>query len=154
MLLYALTGEARYSDAALKGARFDIDDAANAEKGAKPGEHPYVPPSYCCGVAGVVDFFCDLYPVTGDSAHAAFARNAGSYLVTVAIADGEGRKWKNGATAPSGPVASKATDCNVDLMIGASGEALALLRVLSLDRPQEPVRWLPDRAVTVAPVAK
>jgi lantibiotic modifying enzyme len=154
LLLHAVTGEQRWRDMALKGARFVIDYAANAEKQGKDGEKPYVPPSYCCGVAGVVEFFCDLARVTKDEAHAAFARKAGQYLVDVAIQDGDGRKWKNGPSVPGGPFVADSAGHNVDLMIGAAGEALALLRLLTLDREQEAVRGMPDRAVVAQRVPK
>jgi lantibiotic modifying enzyme len=154
LLLAAVTGDASYLDVAKKGANFVVDYAANAEKSGKDGEKPYVPPSYCCGVAGVVDFFCDLSRVTHDAAHAAFAKKAGSYLVDVAIADGDGRKWKNGQSVPGGPVAASATSHNVDLMLGAAGEALALLRLMTIDREKDPVRGMPDRAVSAPPAKK
>jgi lantibiotic modifying enzyme len=147
LLLHAQTGDQRWLDAALAGARWVMAYQAQGETQAQGGKAPYYPPSFCCGVAGVVDFFCDLYRVTKDEQFAAFARKAGGYLVDVAIADGDGRKWRNGAQAPGGPVASKSTDCNVDLMIGASGEALALLRLLTLTAAEDPVRHLPDRRV-------
>lgn len=152
LLLHAITGEARYREIAEKGANFVVQYAANAEKAGADGQKPYVPPSYCCGVAGVVEYFCDLHRVTKNDAHAAFAKKAADYLVDVAIADGNGRKWKNGQTAPGGPVAADAKSCNVDLMIGAAGEALALLRVLTDDRAENPLRGMPDRAIT-APAA-
>ena len=154
LLLHAITGEARYLDVARKSARFVVDYAANAEKSSAGAERPYVPPSLCCGVAGVVDFFCDLSRVTHDAADAAFARKAGDYLVEVAIADGDGRKWKNGRSAPGGPVAANSSGHNVDLMLGAAGEALALLRLMTIDRAEDPVRAMPDRAVTVPPAKK
>jgi lantibiotic modifying enzyme len=152
LLLHSITGEARYREIAEKGANFVVQYAANAEKAGTDGQKPYVPPSYCCGVAGVVEFFCDLHRVTKNDAHAAFAKKAADYLVDVAIQDGNGRKWKNGQTAPGGPVAADAKSCNVDLMIGAAGEALALLRVITDDRAVDPLRGMPDRAIT-APAA-
>jgi lantibiotic modifying enzyme len=148
LLLHAVTGDARYLDAARKGARFVVAYAADAEKTGVDGQKPYVPPSLCCGVAGVVDFFCDLTRVTHDPADAAFAHKAGDYLVDVAIADGDGRKWKNGQSVPGGPVAADSTGHNVDLMLGAAGEALALLRLMTIEREADPVRSLPDRTVT------
>ncbi len=153
LLLYAVTGEARYLDAARKGARFVEDYAANAEKAGVDGKKPYVPPSLCCGVAGVVDFFCDLTRVTHDAADAAFGKKAGDYLIDVAIADGAGRKWQNGQSVPGGPAAADSSGHNVDLMLGAAGEALALLRLLTLDREADPVHSLPDRSVS-APAPK
>ncbi|MEO6595411.1 MAG: lanthionine synthetase LanC family protein, partial [Planctomycetota bacterium] len=153
LLLHAITGETRYLDAANKGALFVVDYAANAEKAGTDGEKPYVPPSLCCGVAGVVDFFCDLSRVTHDPAHAAFAKKAGDYLVDVAVVDGDGRKWKNGQSVPGGPATADSAGYNVDLMIGAAGEALALLRLMTIDRAVDPVRSMPDRSVS-APAAK
>ena len=153
LLLHAVTGEVRYRDIATKGARFVVDYAAAAEKPAADGKPPYVPPSYCCGVAGVVEFFCDLHRVTHAPEHAAFAKKAGQYLIDVAIADGDGRKWKNGQSVPGGPVAADSAGHNVDLMLGAAGEALALLQLLVIDKDVSPVRGLPDRSVS-APAAK
>jgi lantibiotic modifying enzyme len=155
LLLESITGDKRYGEAARKGAQFVVDYAAKAAAGkGEDGNPPYVPPSYCCGVAGVVDFFCDLSRVTHDPADAAFARKAGGYLVEVAVADGDGRKWKNGQTAPGGPVAADSKGYNVDLMVGAAGEALALLRLMTLDREIDPVRGMPDRAVAAPPAKK
>jgi len=148
LLLASITGEARYREAAQKGGRFIVAYAADAEKQGQDGQPPYVPPSYCCGVAGVVEYFCDLYRTTGDAKDAAFARKAGQYLLDVAIADGDGRKWKNGQSVPGGPVAASSTGFNIDLMLGAAGESLALLHLLLLDRDVDPVRGMPDRAVT------
>lgn len=153
LLLSAITGDAKYRAIAEQGANFVVQYAAAAEKQQPDGKQPYVPPSYCCGVAGVVEFFCDLHAVTKSDAHAAFARKAGDYLLTVAIADGDGRKWKNGQSAPGGPVAADSKACNVDLMLGAAGEAMALLRLSLLGREAMPMRTLPDRTTT-APRAK
>lgn len=154
LLLAAITGDKHYREIAEKGANFVVRYAADAEKAAPDGQKPYVPPSYCCGVAGVVDFFCDLHRVTKNDAHAGFAKKAADYLLDIAIADGDGRKWKNGQSAPGGPVAADSKACNVDLMLGAAGEAMALLRVLTLDRATDPVRGLPDRTITAPAFAK
>ena len=145
--LHAATGEQRYLDAALGGARWVMAYQEQGKTAAAGAELPYYPPSFCCGVAGVVDFFCDLYRATGKPEFAAFARKAGQYLIDVAIRDGDGVKWKNGAQAPGAPVAGRSGDCNVDLMLGASGEAMALLRLLTLDAAEDPIRHLPDRRV-------
>lgn len=153
LLLHAITGESRYREIADKGAKFVVAYAEQAEKTGEDGKKPYVPPSYCCGVAGVVEFFCDLHRVSKDPAHAAFAKKAGDYLIDVAIADGDGRKWKNGQSVPGGPVAANSSGHNIDLMLGAAGEALALLQLIALERADNPIRGLPDRTVT-APAGK
>jgi lantibiotic modifying enzyme len=154
LLLHAITGEGRYREIAEKGANFVVQYAANAEKAGADGQKPYVPPSYCCGVAGVVEFFCDLHRVTKSDAHRAFATKAGDYLLEVAITDGDMKKWRNGQAVPGGPVAADSKGCNLDLMLGAAGEALALLHLATLDQPISPVRGLPDRAVTAPALAK
>ncbi len=139
LYLHALTGEARYLDTARASARWVMAQAPAAD-GTAPV--PAFPPSLCCGVAGVVDFFCDLHRATGDAEFAAFARRAADYLVQSAVADGDGVKWAGGATH-----AGANKQHGVDLMLGAPGEALALLRVLTLDAKVDPVRSLPDRRV-------
>ncbi|MBL8754574.1 MAG: hypothetical protein JNK15_14820 [Planctomycetes bacterium] len=146
LLLHAMTKEERYLTVAKQGANFLVGYAKAAEQVGTDGKRPYVPPSYCCGVAGVLEFFCDLHRVTGDAAHAAFARKAGQYLLDVAIADGDGRKWKNGASAP-GPGKADTDGHDAGLMLGAAGEALALLQLSLLDQKEMPLQRLPDRTL-------
>jgi lantibiotic modifying enzyme len=146
LLLHSMTGEQRYLDLANKGARFMVDYADKARQRDAQGQAQYVPPSYCCGVAGVLEYFCDLHRVTHDPAHADYAKRAGQYLLDIAIADGDGRKWKNGRSVP-GPKASDAEGHNIDLMIGAAGEAFALLQLLTIEAASPVVRGLPDRAI-------
>jgi len=140
LLLHQQTGDKRYLDAALASAHWVMAQAGSGEKDAPP---PPFPPSLCCGVAGVLDFFCDLYRATGDQRFADFAARAGGWLIATAQADGDGLKWKNG----SSPDAGNKEHHGVDLMQGASGEALALLRLLTIDQKTDPVRSLPDRSV-------
>ncbi len=140
LLLHAQGGEPRYLDAALAGARFVM---AQAPADAPAESAAAFPPSFCCGVAGVLDFFCDLHRVTGAAEHAAFAARAGDYLLRAAVADGAGLKWPRGATHDP---ANRGGE-SVDLMLGAAGEALALLRLATLHEPRDPVRHLPDRTV-------
>jgi lantibiotic modifying enzyme len=142
LLLHQLTGEQRYLDAALASARWVIGYAAAAEKS---GQAAGFPPSLCCGVAGVVDFFCDLYRTTRKKEFADFAARGGKYLIDAAKADGAGVKWRNGSSAHGG----REDRFGVDLMLGASGEALGLLRLATLEANPDPVQHLPDRAVAV-----
>jgi hypothetical protein len=144
LLLHQQTGDARWLETALASARWVMAYAAAAE--GKEGKTPVgIPPSLCCGVGGVVDFFCDLHRATGTREFADFAAKAGNYLIRTARVDGAGVKWRNGASA-HGEAGGR---FGVDLMLGASGEAFALLRLATLGRDPDPVRHLPDRAVAV-----
>jgi lantibiotic modifying enzyme len=136
LLLHSLTGERAYLDTALASARWVMAQGTSETRGA--GARPQNL-SFCCGVAGVVDFFCDLYRATGDPQHAEFARRAGGYLVANATRDADGVRWRAAGRA--------APRFAVDLMQGAAGGGLALLRLLTLDARPDPMRHLPDRAV-------
>jgi lantibiotic modifying enzyme len=138
LYLYKKSGDASALEVVKSSAKWVMAQAGppGVESTAKP-----FPPSFCCGVAGVIDFFCDLHRATGDAEYAAFARRAAAYLIAAAVADGDGVKWANGANSYGADTAQH----NVDLMLGASGEAFALLRVLTLDRKDDPIVSLPDR---------
>jgi lantibiotic modifying enzyme len=140
LLLHQITGEARYLDTALASARWVMAQAPAAQEGQAP---PAFPPSFCCGVAGVLDFFCDLYRATRAPEFKAFAQRAGDYLIAAAKPDGDGVKWAQGATAHG----ARGNYHSLDLMLGAPGEALALLRLLTIDTDPDPVVHLPDRRV-------
>ncbi|MFO1053378.1 MAG: lanthionine synthetase LanC family protein [Planctomycetota bacterium] len=141
LLLHEVTGEQRWLDLVRASSRWVMAQAGPEDKEITPS----FPPSFCCGVGGVIDWFCDLSRVTGEKEYAAFARRAAQYLVTTAQHDDHGAKWANGSNAHQ----SDRSQHGVDLMLGASGEAFALLRVLTLDAKSDPVVGLPDRAVVL-----
>ncbi|HZT54943.1 MAG TPA: lanthionine synthetase LanC family protein [Burkholderiaceae bacterium] len=143
LLLYGATKEQRWLDTALGSARWVMAQAGPADAKIPPA----FPPSFCCGVAGAVDFFCDLQRATGDAQYGAFAARAADYLLAKAEADGDGIKWANGVNDQK----AAAHLHSVDLMLGASGEAFALLRVLTLGDAADPVVGLPDRRLAPAP---
>ena len=140
LLLHQITGEQCYLDTARASARWVMAQAPASNEAAAS---PAFPPSFCCGVAGVVDFFCDLYRATGEGEFRSFAQRAGDYLIAAAKPDGEGLKWAQGATAHG----AQGKHHSLDLMLGAPGEALALLRVLTIDVKPDPIKHLPDRRV-------
>lgn len=139
LLLHAATKEARWLEATTASAKWVMAQAGPADAAIPPA----FPPSYCCGVAGALEFFCDLQRATGDAQYGAFARRAAAYLLQKAEVDGDGLKWANGA---NGHDAGK-DQHNVDLMLGAAGEAFALLRLATLATTPDPVVGLPDRRV-------
>ena len=102
-----------------------------------------LPPSLCCGVAGALDWSCALFRSTRDERHAAFADRCGDWLLGHAIRDEAGMRWRNGASSHG----NAAAEHGLDLMLGASGEAMALLRLVNLREAVDPVRHLPDRRV-------
>ncbi|MBL8725087.1 MAG: hypothetical protein JNK49_13635 [Planctomycetes bacterium] len=139
LLLHAATQEARWLEAAIASAKWVVAQAGPADAAIPPA----FPPSYCCGVAGALEFFVDLQRATGDVQYGAFARRAAAYLLQKAEVDGDGLKWANGA---NGHQAGKDRH-NVDLMLGAAGEAFALLRLATLATNPDPMVGLPDRRV-------
>lgn len=139
LLLHGATKEKRYLDIVKASTRW-VMAQAGPEDAAVP---PSFPPSFCCGVAGALDYFCDLHRATGVDAYRKFALRAAGHLVATAEADGEGVKWANGQNAHG----RGQKQHGIDLMTGASGEAFALLRVLTLGEKVDPVQGLPDRAV-------
>jgi lantibiotic modifying enzyme len=146
LLLNRQTGDARYLDVALASARWVMAQAPPPTEGGAMAAT--FPPSFCCGVAGVLDFFCDLHRATGKKEFADFARRAGDYLVQTAAPESVGKeddgvRWARGTNAHGAGREEHA----VDLMQGAAGEALALLRLATLEVESDPVRHLPDRAV-------
>jgi lantibiotic modifying enzyme len=74
LLLHAQTGEPRYLDVALASARWVMAQAPADAKGGDSMQS--FPPAFCCGVAGVLDFFCDLYRVTGAGGGKRLSRGA------------------------------------------------------------------------------
>ncbi|MCE9637570.1 MAG: hypothetical protein K8T90_17865 [Planctomycetes bacterium] len=140
LALHALTGGAEWLDAARRAAAWVMQEkpAAKATR--------YYSPSLCCGAAGVVDFFVDMYRARRDPAHREYARAAAANLIDLSKDDGNGRKWTN----YDHPDEKGIVYHGVSLMLGASGEGLALLRLAAVDRDVDPVVSLPDRAAPSA----
>ena len=145
LLLHSLTKEERYLDAARRTAQWIIlkkPDPGNAESRTR-----FYSPSLCCGAAGVIDIFVDLFRATGDPRYRDYARQVGDYLLRISKRDGDGRKWTNYDRPDEDGVIYH----GVSLMLGAAGEGLALLRLATIDRERDPIVHLPDRLVGGAP---
>lgn len=141
LLLSAVTGEKRWlAPARAAGAWIR---AERPEKGmGEGGSTRFYSPSLCCGAAGVLDFFLDLHRATGDPRDLAYARAVGRCLIRLSKADGDGRKWTN-YDRPDG---KGITYHGVSLMLGTSGEGMALLRLAAAEgRVTLPFPFLPDR---------
>lgn len=67
--------------------------------------------------------------------------------------DARARELADG-TAAGGTVAADDRGHDVDRELGAAGEALTLLRRLTIDRTVVPVRGMPDRAIAPAASAQ
>ncbi len=141
MMLGKMTGKARYSDAAARSAswiRREWPRPGEADSGTR-----FYSPSLCCGAAGVLDLFVDLYRLRGQEQDREYARQVGAYLERLAKRDGEAVRWTN----YDRPDEKGLIYHGVCLMIGTSGEALALLRLAAIDLEEDPVVHLPDRRV-------
>ncbi len=144
LLLADLTGQKDFADAAQRSAAWIMKE--RKDPGATNSPTRFYSPSLCCGAAGVIDFFVDLYRATSDQRYADYAREVGAYLERLAKTDGAGLKWTN----YDRPDEKGIIYHGVSLMIGTSGEAFALLRLATLGLNEDPIRHLPDRRVTAS----
>lgn len=139
LLLHEHTGEARFL-ATAEAASHWVMAQAGPEDAKVP---PAFPPTFCCGVAGALDYFCDLYRATGNDEYLSFARRAGAHLLATADEADGGLSWASGQNAHGVGAARH----GVDLMLGAAGEGLALLRLATIGQSPDPVYALPDRTI-------
>jgi Lanthionine synthetase C-like protein len=145
LFLHSLTGEKRYLEAANRTAAWVMAKKPLPPDPGRPTR--FYSPSLCCGAAGVIDAFVDLYHATGNSRYRDYARRTGEVLVGLSRQDGDGRKWTN----YNRPDENGVIYHGVSLMLGAAGEGLALLRLATIDREEDPVAHLPDRVVIEGP---
>ena len=96
--------------------------------------------SQCCGNCGVSDFFVDLYRLSGDPAHLAFARRCADDTLDRATVDGNGLKWAQAENR----VSPNDVLAQTGLMQGAAGVGLAMLRLDGAMRRRRPMIVLPD----------
>ncbi len=143
-LLAELTDQELFADAARRSARWiqrERPHPGDPDSGTR-----FYSPSLCCGSAGVLDFFVDAYRATGEEEYLDYARGVAANLVRLAKVDPAGLKWTN----YDRPDEEGIVYHGVSLMLGTSGEALALLRLAAIERAEEPIVHLPDRRVSAS----
>lgn len=94
----------------------------------------------CCGIAGKVSFFVDLFHVSGSERWLSVAKRYANELIQLAVSDGDGLSWPHAEhrVEPQDIVAQ------TGLMQGASGIGLALLRLDAALKGQTRQYALPD----------
>ena len=141
LFLGSLTGDATLTEAATRSRDWIM------RKWTDPGDEGsrtrFYSPSLCCGAAGVADYFVDLWRATGEERYREYARQVGRELARLSKEDENGRKWTNYDRPDEDGVIFH----GVSLMLGASGNALSLLRLATIDLAEDPIRHLPDRRV-------
>ena len=143
-LLARLTGQEAFEEAARRSARWVM--ASRPDPGDPSSSTRFYSPSLCCGAAGILDYFVDAWRATGEEEYLEYARGVAAYLLRLAKEDPAGLKWTN----YDRPDEEGVIFHGVSLMLGTSGEALALLRLAAIEREQDPVCHLPDRRVTAS----
>ncbi|MCE9584087.1 MAG: hypothetical protein K8T20_16505, partial [Planctomycetes bacterium] len=88
LLLYSLTGEAKYLEAAEAGAKYLLVNT-HPEKGR--GDSGFYAPSLCCGASGAGTYMLDLYRVTGKAEYLDYATKVMGFLDRIADRPAKGQ---------------------------------------------------------------
>jgi lantibiotic modifying enzyme len=99
----------------------------------------------CCGLAGVADFFLNLYKVTRDPSHAAFFNRIMERLAQKATVEGDKMSWIQ-AEHRSQP---RLLIAQTGLMQGAAGIGLVFLRRDGAESGRAPLIRMPDSAFSI-----
>jgi len=130
LLLHAHTGEQRYLDLAVRGGGGVRDSLAMDQ-----GEPKFYNPTYCCGAAGCLETFCDLYQATREKRWVKDARTlADSMLGSMRKVDGV---RLHTAYDESDESERKHPFVPTGFMHGNAGIGQALLRLALLTRGEE-----------------
>jgi uncharacterized protein YyaL (SSP411 family) len=148
LLLHRLTGDGVYLRTAARGA-----GGIRAEARLSAGKPFYYNPTVCCGAAGCMDAFCDLYAATGEKRFLDDARLlAGAVLRDLRDAPG-GRAYA--AYDEADEETKLAPYFETGFMLGNAGMGWALLRLASLEAGGgEKVLFLPDHPMAHPAVKK
>jgi lantibiotic modifying enzyme len=134
--MHQLTGEQRWLDAMFEAAH--TLETCGLPAARTPGYWDNV--GVCCGGAGVMDFYMDLYTLTHDEKWRTLAETLADDLVERATADDRGMRWIQ-AEHRTKPDDRRA---QVGLMQGAAGVGRALLRIEAMARRCDCLVKLPD----------
>ena len=136
--LFRITGDRVWMDWVLKEAK-GLMDSGIPEK-ETPGFWNNA--GMCCGLAGVGDFFLNLYKITRDPHHIAFFNRVMVALLSRATADGEKLSWIQAEhrTQP------KLLIAQTGLMQGAAGIGMIFLRRDAYEAGRAPLIKMPDSA--------
>jgi len=100
----------------------------------------------CCGSAGVIDFFLGLWAGTGKSEYLAVARKFSDQLLSRGTNfDGNGYRWYQAWTR----VKPAEVSADTGYMIGAAGEAAALLHLYLVSQNRYAAIVFPDNPFPV-----
>lgn len=95
---------------------------------------------FCCGDAGMLRFFLDLYRLDGKPEQIGFAKRLADFLLAKAEPAGVGLKW----TFAENRVSPNAVQAQTGLMQGAAGVGLALVWMHELEAKREALVRFPD----------
>ncbi len=134
--LHQVTGEQKWMDAVFEAAK--TIESCGLPGARTPGYWENV--SLCCGGAGVLDFYMDLYTHTRDEKWLKLAETMADDLVERATNDENGMRWAQAEhrTKPED------VRTQVGLMQGAAGVGRALLRIEAMARRCDCLIKLPD----------
>lgn len=94
----------------------------------------------CCGLAGVAEFFLDLYRVTDNQAYIDFSKKITQYILKKATPQGKGLKWVQAEHR----VKPDLLEAQTGLMQGASGIGLWLLKLDAFEKGKREKILFPD----------
>lgn len=124
--LHKVTGESKWREWALKGAKSLIDAKAPELR----GEGYWNNEGLCCGTAGIGRFFLDTYRRTGDSRYLEAADRCAQAILKSALRDEKGARWLHAEHR----VRPEDTAAQTGWMQGAAGIAAFLLEMTSPKR--------------------
>lgn len=130
--LYKATGESKWKDWALRGAK-SLLDAGVPEKRS---EGYWNNEGLCCGTAGIGRFFLDAYRRTGEGKYFEAAERCAKTILAKAVRDERGARWIHAEHR----VKPEEVVAQTGWMQGAAGIAAFLLEMAS---PKKPVFRLP-----------